>query len=305
MLGRAEPEGPAQEVEQQRVLRAATELRGRLAAAKERCDAMALDLQALLLRRQRREAASAADGQRSGSRQRNSRPQNGGRQDGEQADAVEVAIHELFGDSDSDVEPTNGNRRTDQRPQNTATGPAGGRQQHGRAQAAQRQRPRQGRPADDNFESPYLRIVDPTVVQRRPGPQLSDPQQQQQQQQRTAAAAGVQRQRSSSLPEEVRRKLAAQVRWGCSRGLAVRRGSSWLISAALQVYCRCVGTSCAPFRLPTLLACCRRLCCPPVRTLCSGIPSQVGQGGLVTTIVATSAPGAGTVPWRCVSSQHI
>ena len=229
MLGRAEPEGPAQEVEQQRVLRAATELRGRLAAAKERCDAMDLDLQALLLRRQRREAAAAADRQRSGSRQRDSRTQNAGSQDGEQADAVEVAIHELFGDSDSEDEPTNGNRRADQRPQNTAAGPAGGRQQHSRAQAAQRQRQRQrqARPADDEFESPYLCIVDPTVAQRRPGPQLSSPQQQQQQHhhhhhQRTAAAAGVQRQRSSSLPEEVRRKLAAQVRWGCSTGLAVR-----------------------------------------------------------------------------------
>ncbi len=209
MLGRAEPEGPAQEMEQQRVLRAATELRGRLAAAKERCDAMDLNLQALLLRRQRREQAAAADGHLGGAGQRNGRRQNGGSQTGQQ-DAVEIAIHDLFGDSDSNEEAANGSRRPAQRQQNTAAGPAGaGQQQQGQRQAARAQRQRPAHPADDDFESPYSRIVDPTVAQRRPAVQLGSPQQQQ----RTAAAAAAQRQRSSSLPEEVRKKLAAQVRW--------------------------------------------------------------------------------------------
>ncbi|PRW58637.1 UV-stimulated scaffold A-like protein [Chlorella sorokiniana] len=205
VLGRADPEGPSQEAEQQRVLRAATELRGRLAAAKERCDAMDLDLQALLLRRQRREAAEA-DGQRGGSQQHSGRQQDGSRQSG-QEDDVEVVIHELFGDSDSEEEPTNGSRRPAQRPQNTAAGPAGGRQQQGRAQAARGQRQRPARPADDDFESPYICMVDPTMAQRRPAVQLSSPQQQQQQQSTGQAAAA---RRSSSLPEEVRKKLAAQ-----------------------------------------------------------------------------------------------
>jgi hypothetical protein len=46
VLGRAEAAGPSQEAQRQRALRAATALRSRLAAAKERCDAEALDLQA-------------------------------------------------------------------------------------------------------------------------------------------------------------------------------------------------------------------------------------------------------------------
>lgn len=205
MLGRAEPEGPAQEAEQQRVLRAATELRGRLAAAKERCDAMDLDLQALLLRRQRREAAAAEVQAAGGGERRDGRQRSGSRQGGQQADAVEAAIHELFGDSDSDDEAANGSRCTTQ---NTAAGPARIRQQSGRALAGRVQRQRPARPADDDFESPYVRIIDPTVAQRRPAVQRSSPQKQQQPPQK---AAGMQPQRSSSLPEEVRKKLAAQV----------------------------------------------------------------------------------------------
>ena len=183
MLGRAEAEGPAQEVAQQRALRAATELRGCLAAAKARCDAMDLDLTALRLRRARRAQAATA--------QPEHRQQDG---------AVAAALQDLFGDSsDSDSDDS-------ARPQDKAAGPGGRQQQPGQRQGrpGQRQRQRHQRPEDDQFVSPYRHIVDPTAPRPRPT------QQQQQQQQGGSSAARRPPARTSSLPEEVRRRLAEQ-----------------------------------------------------------------------------------------------
>lgn len=206
MLGRAEAEGRAQEAGQQRALRAATQLRGQLAAARERCDALSLDLRALLLRRRRREAAAAAEAAA------------GEQQEGQQGGAVAAALQDLFGDSSSEDEggateaAASGRRR---RAQNTAAGPGDAAQRQARgAQLGRRQRRQQQQQgsADEDFVSPYLSIVDPAAPRPRPA--------QPAQQQAAAgadgspaeAAAAAQRappQRSSSLPEEVRRRLAA------------------------------------------------------------------------------------------------
>lgn len=200
VLGRVEPEGPLQEQARQAMLRSATELRGRLVAARERCDAASLDLEALLLQRRRREEQR--------------------QQDGAQQEAVAAAVQDLFGDSDGSDAGSSGDDAEDmqqaeqkknlpggrQHPQNTAAGPSGSRQPWQRQQAQRRQAP------DDDDDNPYLHIVDPAA----PRPLL---------QQRspaaaaaaaaasaaaTAAAAGQHR-GSSSLPAEVRRKLAEQV----------------------------------------------------------------------------------------------
>lgn len=200
VLARAESEGPAQEAERQRTLRAGTELRGRLAAAKARCDAMALDLDALLLRRQRLEAAQAA-GAGGGER-----PRRGG-ENGQQAAAVAAAMQDLFGDS-SEEDEEEGSRQ-DGGPQNTATGPAA------RGQQQQRRGQRPGRPPrrreEDDFVSPYMRIVDPAA----PRPRLPHHQQQQQQQSESKTKPPPRQQPASSLPEDVRKRLAEQVRCDC------------------------------------------------------------------------------------------
>lgn len=198
VLGRAEAEGPAQQQAQQRALHAATELRGRLAAARGRCDAMSLDLQALLLSRQRREQAAAEAAVAAEERL------PGGSQ---QTAAVAAAMQDLFGDSSSSGAEEDATKAAAVghwgRPQNTAAVPTGGSRRQQQQQGPRRPQHAQ-QEADDNFVSPYLSIVDPAAPRSRPA-QQQKPQAAEQQ-----ARCPPRVQRTSSLPEEVRRKLAEQ-----------------------------------------------------------------------------------------------
>jgi len=161
-----------------------------------RCDSEALDLEALLLQHQRRERQQAATA--SNEVQQPPRQQR----QGQPADAVAAAMHDVFGASDSESD-SDGESSPD----------AGGRPQR-RQQGHRRGRRQQ---EQEEMVNPYDRIIDPTAPRRRP----------QQQQQSTAAANGAaavvqgqppRRQGSSSLPEEVRKKLAAQVGAACIVG---------------------------------------------------------------------------------------
>ncbi|KAL4423512.1 hypothetical protein ABPG77_003645 [Micractinium sp. CCAP 211/92] len=196
VLGRVEPEGPQDEQQRQHLLRAATELRAQLAAAKERCDSQALDLEALLLQRQRREQQQTARADDAGPPAQQQQQQQQ-QQDGA---AVAAALQDVFGGSDSDGEAE-------------GQGSASAGSQRQRQQQQQRsQRQRQGRQQRrqeevEDWESPYTRIVDPTLPRQQQEQRTLQPPQQAQQAQHPQQ---VQRQRSSSLPEEVRKKLAAQ-----------------------------------------------------------------------------------------------
>jgi hypothetical protein len=209
VLGRVEPEGAQQEHARQAMLRTATELRGRLVAAREQCDAASLDLEALLLQRRRREEQRR-------------------QQEGAQQAAVAAAVQDLFGDSDGSDAGSIGDDAEDmqqmgqkrkqavvsQRLFNAAAGPSGSRQrQPGQRQHGQRQQ------APDDDDNPYLNIVDPAA----PRPLL--PQRSPVAAAVAAAAAAAAKlaaagppRGSSSLPAEVRRKLAEQV-WPAASSL--------------------------------------------------------------------------------------
>jgi hypothetical protein len=277
VLGRVEPEGPQQEQARQAMLRSATELRGRLVAARERCDAASLDLEALLLQRRRREEQR--------------------QEEGAQQAAVAAAVQDLFGDSDGSDAGSSGDDAEEmqqagqkkqtpggrQHPQNTAAGPSGSRQ----PQPWQRQQARRRQAPVDDADNPYLHIVDPAA----PRPLL---------QQRSpaaaaaaaaasaaakAAAAGQQR-RSSSLPVEVRRKLAEQV---CPAACLAFDGMlEWAGHVLADKQAHVLGLNLTMFHWP-----CRPRCSPPAPTQCSGTAKQVGTcpwaAGLLAGMIAFSA----------------
>ncbi|KAI3433941.1 hypothetical protein D9Q98_003743 [Chlorella vulgaris] len=225
LLSRAETETAGQELLRQRRLREATQLRGQLAAAKQRCDASALDLEALLQQRRRREAAATQAGQHA-SRQPEGQEASGQQQRVQPppAAAAEALVQQLFGGSGSDSE---GHAEADNEAQEeSASRRSGGRfrQQGGAASSAaaaaataaaaaarRRPRPRVSEAAEADFESPYLRIVDPAAPRAQP-PLAPGQQQQQQQQQQVLAKERRQRaaQEGGSLPEALRQKLVAQ-----------------------------------------------------------------------------------------------
>ncbi|EFN59274.1 hypothetical protein CHLNCDRAFT_49788 [Chlorella variabilis] len=202
VLGRVEPEGAAQEQQRQQLLRAATQLRGQLAAAKARCEASDLDLQALLLQRRRR--------------QREQQQQSEGQAGEADAPAVATALQDLFGGSGSEGEDDGegsgsgegalGKQRQQQQQQRNRR--HSGQRDAAAGRSSQRQQGRQEE--EEEWESPYLRIVDPAAP--RPRPQASDAagQQRKQQEARGDRAAAAAARRESSLPEDVRKKLAAQ-----------------------------------------------------------------------------------------------
>lgn len=206
VLGRSEGSDGAQETARQQALREATSLRSRLAAARDRCDALDLDLQALLLRRLRRERERLRDSKRRGAQpvvpqtQQQPAQQEQGQPtvrqgSGQDEPVVTAALQELFGDSDGEEEE---GRRG-------GASPAGPTQQQRREQRGSAA----AAAGDEDFESPYLKIVDPAA----PRPRLAaaaaptlvpQPRSQPGGGGSGAAAAG------SSLPEAVRRKLAAK-----------------------------------------------------------------------------------------------
>ena len=269
VLGRVEPEGAAQEQQRQQLLRAATQLRGQLAAAKARCEASDLDLQALLLQRRRR--------------QREQQQQSEGQAGEADAPAVATALQDLFGGSGSEGEDDGegsgsgegalGKQRQQQQQQRNRR--HSGQRDAAAGRSSQRQQGRQEE--EEEWESPYLRIVDPAAP--RPRPQASDAagQQRKQQEARGDRAAAAAARRESSLPEDVRKKLAAQVR---APAFQPSRCSGVPVPAPLPPLLG--ANQCLPHRSsPAHCSPCRPQCCPQARTPSSGTARRVSAAGPV------------------------